>query len=75
MWSFLDTYKKQGFELVSEEYNGKMTDENKEDVYLAMEFQHFMMSITTNPALRKMLQESTKKKMPLPKKRLTAPKR
>ena len=57
LWSFLDTYKKQGFELVGEEYNGKMTDENKEDVYLTMEFQHFMMSITTNPALRKMLQE------------------
>ena len=57
LWSFLDTYKKQGFELVGEENNGKMTDENKEDVYLAMEFQHFMMSITTNPALRKMLQE------------------
>lgn len=57
LWSFLDTYKKQGFELVGEEYSGKMTDENKEDVYLAMEFQHFMMSITTNPALRKMLQE------------------
>lgn len=57
LWSFLDTYKKQGFELVGEEYNGKMTDENKEDVYLAMEFQHFMMSITTNPALRKMLQK------------------
>lgn len=57
LWNFLDTYKKQGFELVDEEYNGKMTDENKEDVYLAMEFQHFMMSITTNPALRKMLQE------------------
>lgn len=57
LWNFLDTYKKQGFELVGEEYNGKMSDENKEDVYLAMEFQHFMMSITTNPALRKMLQE------------------
>lgn len=57
LWNFLDTYKKQGFELVGEEYNGKMTDKNKEDVYLAMEFQHFMMSITTNPALRKMLQE------------------
>ena len=57
LWNFLDTYKKQVFELVGEEYNGKMTDENKEDVYLAMEFQHFMMSITTNPALRKMLQE------------------
>lgn len=57
LWNFLDTYKKQGFEIVGEEYNGKMSDDNKEDVYLAMEFQHFMMSITTNPALRKMLQE------------------
>lgn len=57
LWNFLDTYKKQGFEIAGEEYNGKMSDENKEDVYLAMEFQHFMMSITTNPALRKMLQE------------------
>ena len=57
LWNFLDTYKKQGFEIVGEEYNGKMSDENKEDVYLAMEFQHFMMSITTNSALRKMLQE------------------
>lgn len=57
LWNFLDTYKKQGFEIVGEEYDGKMSDENKQDVYLAMEFQHFMMSITTNPALRKMLQE------------------
>lgn len=57
LWNFLDTYKKQGFEIVGEEYNGKMSEENKEDVYLAMEFQHFMMSITTNSALRKMLQE------------------
>lgn len=57
LWNFLDTYKKQGFEIVGEEYDCKMSDENKQDVYLAMEFQHFMMSITTNPALRKMLQE------------------
>lgn len=57
LWNFLDTYKKEGFEIVGEEYNGKMTDENKQDMYLTMEFQHFMMSITTNPALRKMLQE------------------
>ena len=75
LWSFLDTYKKQGFELVGEEYNGKMTDENKEDVYLAMEFQHFMMSITTNPALRKMLQEKYEEENALAKEELTAPKR
>lgn len=73
LWSFLDTYKKQGFELVGEEYNGKMTDENKEDVYLAMEFQHFMMSITTNPALRKMLQEKYEEENALDKEEADRP--
>ena len=73
LWSFLDTYKKQGFELVGEEYNGKMTDENKEDVYLAMEFQHFMMSITTNPALRKMLQEKYEEEIALAKEEADRP--
>lgn len=73
LWSFLDTYKKQGFELVGEEYNGKMSDENKEDVYLAMEFQHFMMSITTNPALRKMLQEKYEEENALAKKEADRP--
>lgn len=73
LWNFLDTYKKQGFELVGEEYNGKMTDENKEDVYLAMEFQHFMMSITTNPALRKMLQEKYEEENALDKEEADRP--
>lgn len=73
LWSFLDTYKKQGFELVGEEYNGKMTDENKEDVYLVMEFQHFMMSITTNPALRKMLQEKYEEENALAKEEADRP--
>ena len=73
LWNFLDTYKKQGFELVGEEYNGKMTDENKEDVYLAMEFQHFMMSITTNPALRKMLQEKYEEENALAKEEADRP--
>lgn len=73
LWSFLDTYKKQGFELVSEEYNGKMTDENKKDVYLAMEFQHFMMSITTNPALRKRLQEKYEEENALAKEEADRP--
>ncbi|WP_449077909.1 hypothetical protein [Ruminococcus sp.] len=73
LWSFLDTYKKQGFEIVGEEYNGKMSDENKEDVYLAMEFQHFMMSITTNPALRKMLQEKYEEENALAKEEADRP--
>lgn len=73
LWNFLDTYKKQGFELVGEEYNGKMTDENKKDVYLVMEFQLFMMSITTNPALRKMLQEKYEEENALAKEEADRP--
>ena len=41
LWNFLDSYKRKGFEVVSEEYNGKMTDTVQQDVYFAMGFQHF----------------------------------
>ena len=57
LWNFLDSYKRKGFEIVGKEYNGKMSDEVQQDVYFAMGFQHFMMSIATNPALRELLQQ------------------
>lgn len=57
LWTFLDSYKKTGFDIVGQEFSGKMTDDIKQDVYFSMGFQHFIMSITTNPALRKMLDE------------------
>ncbi|MCH5297085.1 MAG: hypothetical protein J1E85_05395 [Ruminococcus sp.] len=57
LWNFLESYKKDGFELVSEEYDGSVSDDVKQDVYLSMNFQHFMLTIATNPALRKMLNE------------------
>lgn len=57
LWNFLDTYKKLGFEIVGEEYKGEMSDTFKQDVYFTMGFEHFMMNIATNPALRRMLQE------------------
>lgn len=57
LWSFLDTYKKLGFDIVGEEYEGEMPDSFKQDVYFTMGFEHFMMNIATNHALRKMLQE------------------
>lgn len=56
LWTFLDSYKRDGFEIVGEEYQGKMDETVQQDVYFAMGFQHFMMSIATNPGLRKMLQ-------------------
>lgn len=57
LWNFLDSYKRKGFEVVSEEYDGKMSETVQQDVYFAMGFQHFMMSIATNPGLRTILQE------------------
>ena len=57
LWNFLDSYKRPGFEIVGEEFAGEMTKEVKEDVYLSMAFQHFMMSIATNYGLRKILHE------------------
>lgn len=57
LWTFLDSYKRKGFEVVGEEYNGKMTETVQQDVYFAMGFQHFMMSIATNPGLRSILKE------------------
>lgn len=57
LWNFLDSYKRKGFEIVGEEYEGKMSEEVQQDVYFAMGFQHFMMTIATNPGLRTILQE------------------
>ncbi len=57
LWNFLDSYKRPGFEIVGEEFKGEMSDEIKQDVYLSMNFQHFMMTIATNPGLRRILHE------------------
>lgn len=57
LWNFLDSYKRPGFEIVGEEFSGEMSDEVKQDVYLSMNFQHFMMTIATNPGLRRILHE------------------
>lgn len=57
LWNFLDSYKRKGFEIVGEEYEGKMSEDVQQDVYFAMGFQHFMMSIATNPGLRNILEQ------------------
>lgn len=56
LWVFLDSYKRDGFEVVGEEYEGKMSKEVQQDIYFAAGFEHFMMSIATNPGLRNLLQ-------------------
>lgn len=57
LWNFLDSYKRKGFEIVGEEYSGQMEETVQQDVYFAMGFQHFMMTIATNPGLRNILQQ------------------
>ena len=57
LWQFLDKYQKLGFEIVSEEFEGNMTSETQQDVYFTMGFEHFMMTMATNPGLRRLLQE------------------
>ena len=57
LWNFIESYKKKGFEIVGEEYSGEMPKNVQEDLYMAMSFEHFMLSISTNSALRKMLEE------------------
>lgn len=57
LWQFLDKYQKLGFEIVSEEFEGAMSEDAQQDVYFTMGFEHFMMNIATNPGLRRMLQE------------------
>lgn len=57
LWNFLDSYKRPGFEIVGEKFEGKMSDAVKQDVYLSMSFQHFMMTLATNVGLRRILEE------------------
>lgn len=57
LWNFIESYKKKGYEIVGEEYSGAMPQEVQQDMYMAMGFEHFMLSISTNSALRTMLQE------------------
>lgn len=57
LWYFFDSYKRTGFEIVSEEFKGAIPENIKNDIYLSMEFQHFIMNLATNSGLRKMLGE------------------
>lgn len=57
LWNFLESYKKPGFEIVGEEYTGEMPKEVQSDLYMVMGFEHFLLSISTNPGLRRLLQE------------------
>ncbi len=57
LFTYLGAYNKPGYEIVGRDFSGKMDREVQEAVYMSQGFQHFMISIATNPALKKMLEE------------------
>ena len=57
LFTYLGAYNKPGYEIVGRDFSGKMDKEVQEAVYISQGFQHFMLSISTNPALKRMLEE------------------
>jgi predicted nucleic acid-binding Zn-ribbon protein len=57
LFNYLYAYNKPGYEIVGKDFSGKMDKDVQESMYMSMGFQHFMMTIATNPALKKMLEE------------------
>lgn len=57
LFTYLGAYNKPGYEIVGREFSGKMDKDVQEAVYISQGFQHFMITIATNPALRKLLEE------------------
>ncbi|MBQ2944241.1 MAG: hypothetical protein IJD93_06095 [Ruminococcus sp.] len=57
LYLFITSYKKTGFEIVGKDYTGKMDEEVQLAMYNVMSYEHFVISIATNPALRRMLHE------------------
>ncbi len=57
LFNYLYAYNKPGYEIIGRDFSGKMDKDVQEGLYYSMGFQHFMLSISTNPALKKMLEE------------------
>lgn len=57
LFTYLGAYNKPGYEIVGRDFSGKMDKEVQEAVYISQGFQHFMISIATNPALKNLLEE------------------
>lgn len=57
LFTYLGAYNKPGYEIVGRDFSGEMDKEVQEAIYISEGFQHFMISIATNPALKKLLEE------------------
>ena len=57
LFTYLGAYNKPGYEIVGRDFSGSMDKDVQEAVYISQGFQHFMLSIATNPALKRLLEE------------------
>ena len=57
LFTYLGAYNKPGYEIIGRDFSGKMDKAVQEAVYISQGFQHFMITIATNPALKRMLEE------------------
>lgn len=57
LFTYLGAYTKPGYEIVGKEFTGQMDKDVQEAIYISEGFQHFMISIATNPALKNLLEE------------------
>lgn len=52
LWVFIEGYRKTGYVLEKNEFEGQMPEDVQKDLYDVMAFQHFVAMLNTNKALR-----------------------
>lgn len=55
LWVFIEAYRKTGYVLEINEYSGEMPEDVQKEIYDVMAFEHFVMTISTNKALKEKL--------------------
>ena len=55
LWVFIEGYRKTGYVLEKNVFEGQMPEDVQKDMYDVMAFQHFVATINTNSALREKL--------------------
>ena len=56
LWVFIEGYRKTGYVLEKNVFEGQMPEDVQKDMYDVMAFQHFVATINTNHALREKLE-------------------
>ena len=52
LWVFIEAYRKTGYVLEKNVFEGQMPEDVQKDIYDVMAFQHFVATMSTNKALR-----------------------